>query len=265
MAGVAPRAAPLSRPVPAATLSVQELRLRYPGASSQVVDGLSFSVGGGEFVTLVGSSGVGKSTVLRAVDGLFPIESGRVELGVFQDSPERRSRAFVFQDARLLPWRTVLGNVSYGLESLRLPRPVVRERALEALRSVGLEGLAERYPRQLSGGQRQRVGIARALAVEPGLLLMDEPFSSVDAITRRDLQQELVRIWQERGCAVLFVTHDVEEAVFLSDRVLLLAGTPSRVAREITVDTPRPRRRNDPGLVRLAAGITADLERFLSP
>jgi NitT/TauT family transport system ATP-binding protein len=147
---------------------------------------------------------------------------------------------------------------------LGLPRGTLRGSVLEALRLVGLEDLAERYPRQLSGGQRQRVGIARALAVEPSLLLMDEPFSSVDAITRRGLQQELVRIWEERGCAVLFVTHDVEEAVYLSDRVVLLAGSPARVAREYRVESPRPRRRDDPGLLRLAARITSDLAQFIT-
>lgn len=261
MTGVVARGAGAAEP-PAPVLEVQGVRLRYPGAPEPVVDGLAFDLAAGEFVTLVGSSGVGKSTLLRAVDNLFPLERGRIVLRTDgKKEYDRRDRAFVFQDARLLPWRRVLSNVAYGLEALGLPRPERLRRASAALRLVGLEEVADRFPRHLSGGQRQRVGIARALAVEPSLLLMDEPFSAVDAITRRSLQAELVRIWREFGCAVLFVTHDMEEAVFLSDRVLLLAGTPARVAHEYRVPAPRPRRRDDPELFRLAAQITSDLER----
>lgn len=243
-------------------LLVRGLRLSYSNMTAPVIDNLSLAVDPGEFVTLVGTSGVGKSTLLRAVDGLFPIEDGEIELGEVKSEGNRRKRAFVFQDPRLLPWRRVSANVAYGLESLSLDADEVTRRTTEALRMVGLEEeVSERYPRQLSGGQRQRVGIARALAVEPGLLLMDEPFGSVDAITRRALQEELVQIWEERGCSVLFVTHDIEEAVYLSDRVLLLGGSPARVVQEYSVEVARPRRREDPELFRLAVEITSDLKR----
>lgn len=243
-------------------LMVRGLRLSYSNMPVPVIDDLSLAVAPGEFVSLVGTSGVGKSTLLRAVDGLFPIDAGEIEQAEVTLEGSRRERAFVFQDPRLLPWRTVSANVAYGLESLSVDADEVARRTTEALRTVGLEDeVSERYPRQLSGGQRQRVGIARALAVEPGLLLMDEPFGSVDAITRRALQEELVQIWEERGCSVLFVTHDMEEAVFLSDRVLLLAGSPARVVREYRVESPRPRRREDPELFRLAVEITSELER----
>lgn len=239
-------------------LSLYKIRLQFPETPQPVIADLSLKVEAGEFVTLVGSSGVGKSTLLRAVDELIPVQAGQVQFGS-ETAQTRRERAFVFQDARLLPWRKVLGNVSYGLETLQLSRQESLRRAREALALVGLSDYAERYPHQLSGGQRQRVGIARALATEPKLLLMDEPFGALDAITRRELQDELVRIWQQTGAAILFVTHDMEEAVFLSDRVLLLAGSPARVQKDYVVDRPRPRVRADAHLFQLAATITGDL------
>ena len=246
----------------AAVLELEDVRLGFPQADAPVLDGLNLSIKSGEFVTLVGSSGVGKSTLLRAVDGLLPVSAGRIELASRSRSG-RRDRAFVFQDARLLPWRTVLGNVLYGLESLTLSKQDRLERALEALELVNLADYAKRYPQQLSGGQRQRVGIARALATRPQLLLMDEPFAALDAITRRELQQELVRIWQSSGAAVLFVTHDMEEAIYLSDRIVLLAGSPARARKEYSVGVPRPRQRDNPHLFELAARITGDLEKFV--
>ncbi len=226
-----------------------------------MLDGLDLRVDAGEFVALVGASGVGKSSLLRAVDGLLPLDAGQIERAGDARSGSERPRAMVFQDPRLLPWRTVAGNVAYGLESTDLTADARDVRVADVLELVGLHHLADRWPGQLSGGQQQRVGLARALAVRPRLLLMDEPFSAVDAITRRELQRELVRLWQLTNCAVVFVTHDVAEAVYLADRVLLLAGTPARVRASFDVDLGRPRAREDARLFELAAAVTSALER----
>ena len=210
-------------------------------------------------MAVVGGSGVGKSTLLRAAAGLAEPASGEVR---FQPParPRRRSRAVVFQDSRLMPWRTVGGNVGYGLEGLGLDRAERQRRVDAALQLTGLADYGRRWPHQLSGGQAQRVGIARALAVKPDLLLMDEPFSAVDAITRRNLQQELIRVWQASGAAVLFVTHDIEEAVFLADKVVVLGGRPANIAGNYAIDLPRPRDRADPAFARQVAAIAHTLE-----
>lgn len=158
-----------------------------------------------------------------------------------------------------MPWRQVAANVAFGLEGLRLDPAERRRRVAAALALVGLAAEADKWPAQLSGGQRQRVGLARALAVEPDLLLMDEPFSALDAITRHTLQDELLRVWRETGASVLFVTHDLDEAAYLADRVVVLAGSPARVAHEVTIDVPRPRLRAD--LAAQVAGLRRALEQ----
>lgn len=215
---------------------------------------VSFSVEAGEFLVIIGASGCGKSTLLRMMDGLIPPSSGRVLL---RNEPITRpgpDRGVVFQHAHLMPWRTVRKNIEFGLECLGLDKAERRERSSKYIAMVGLSGFEDHYPGQLSGGMQQRVGLARAFAVEPEILLMDEPFGALDAQTRLVLQGELERIWSfERRTAVL-ITHDMEEALFLADRVVVLSSRPGRVSSIVDVPFERPRRdvvRSDPTFGRM--------------
>jgi NitT/TauT family transport system ATP-binding protein len=242
----------------AAVIALADVSLAFPGAGAAVFEGIDLAVARGEFVTLVGASGAGKSSLLRIVAGLLAPSAGRVERAV-DAGADRRGVAMVFQEARLMPWRRVADNVALGLEGLALARAERERRVADALGLVRLADLAERWPHELSGGQRQRVGIARALAVAPDLLLMDEPFGALDAITRQTLQDELLRIWEATGTSVLFVTHDIDEATYLGDRVVLLGGAPARIVRSYRIPAPRPRRREAAGGGDVAAQVKADL------
>jgi NitT/TauT family transport system ATP-binding protein len=205
---------------------------------------VSFQVQTGEFISLVGPSGCGKSTILRIVAGLGPISAGQVLVAGLPPERARRERedmAFVFQDATLLPWRTVLKNVELPLQLRGVARARRRHIALETLQTVGLADFAQEYPRQLSGGMRMRVSIARALAANPKLLLMDEPFGALDELTRSRLNVELLRIVALAGWTVLFVTHNVFEAVFLSTRILVMSPRPGRIIADLPVDLPHLR------------------------
>ena len=240
-----------------AIIRIEGLSLAFEqnGRRTEVLRGLDLDVAPGEFVAIVGSSGVGKSTLLRVLMGLARPTSGRIDLAT-GDQPNK-GLALVFQDARLLPWRRVLSNVAFGLENGRFDRAERRDRALRALALVGLRDLADRWPHQLSGGQRQRVALARALAVDPAILLMDEPFSALDVATRETLQDELLRVRAETGKTILFVTHDIEEAVYLADRVVALGGKPGVVRSSRSVDIPRPRDRASAPVRGLADAIKA--------
>jgi NitT/TauT family transport system ATP-binding protein len=214
------------------------------------------------FVSIVGPSGCGKTTLLRIVDGLIPPTRGRVWIDGAPVSGPARDRAMVFQDADLLPWRTALANVAFGLEVHGVPRAQCAARALEAIVRVGLDGFEQHYPGQLSGGMRQRVGLARALSINPRLLLMDEPFGALDAQTREAMQEELLRIWEEDQKTVVFITHSIEEAVLLSDTVVVLTARPGTVRAVVPIDLPRPRWRDedlrgDPRFAEYRRGINA--------
>jgi NitT/TauT family transport system ATP-binding protein len=203
---------------------------------------VTLDVGNGEFVAIVGPSGCGKTTFLNAVDGLQPISDGLLTLNGRPISKPGPDRAMVFQQASLLPWRTVLGNVVYGLELQgRLPRAEARARAQAFIDLVGLQGFESSYPLELSGGMQQRVNLARALATDPDMLLLDEPFASLDAQTREFMQLELLKIWAQTSKTALFVTHDIKEAIYLADRVVVFTARPARVKQVLDIDLPRPR------------------------
>ena len=207
----------------------------------QVLQNIDVAVERGEFIAVVGPSGCGKTTFLRIVAGLEPASSGTIRLDDKALSGPGGNRGFVFQNDSLLPWRTVLGNALIGPEVAGQIGPKERQRTLDLLKLVGLGGFEGYYPRQLSGGMRQRVNLARALAIDPEILLMDEPFASLDAQTREIMQTELLRILEQGRKTVLFVTHQIDEAVFLSDRVLVFARRPGRVQENVEIKLPRPR------------------------
>lgn len=213
----------------------------YAGAHVTAIADVSLEVVQGEFVSIVGPSGCGKSTLLNMIAGFIPPSRGEILLDGRSVKGPGPDRGFVFQSFALFPWKTALGNVTFGPKMRGVPREERERIGREYLGLVGLAGAEGRYPAELSGGMQQRVGVARALANSPDLLLMDEPFASVDAQTRMTLQEELTRIWQERRPTILFVTHDVEEAVFLANRVIVLSSAPGRVLAELPVPLPRPR------------------------
>jgi NitT/TauT family transport system ATP-binding protein len=245
------------------------MAFRAGDASRPVLQDVTLHVDDGEFLSIVGPSGCGKTTLLNLVAGLLRPDQGVIEVDGRPVSGPGPDRAVVFQEAALLPWRTVLRNVELGLEMQhRYAQSDVRERALHFVRLVGLAEFAAHYPHQLSGGMRQRVNLARALVAEPEVLLMDEPFASLDAYTREAMGDELQRIWQETRKTVVFVTHSADEAILLSDRIIAMGTAPGRILEELKVELPRPRSvevRTLPRFTELGVEIRALLARARGP
>ena len=225
-------------------ISVRRLSLKYGRGEAGVLalSDISFSVADGEFIVVVGPSGCGKSTLLKILAGLLPQTEGQADLKGTPIKGPRRDIGVVFQSPVLFPWRSVLGNVMLPADVQGLDQAKMKQRALDLINLVGLQGFENRYPRELSGGMQQRVGIVRALIHDPAILLMDEPFGALDAMTRETMNVELQRIWMERRKTVLFITHSTSEAVFLADRVIVMTPRPGKIGDEFTVDLPRPRK-----------------------
>jgi NitT/TauT family transport system ATP-binding protein len=209
--------------------------------SVEALRSINLSLNEGEFVSVVGASGSGKSTLLRIIDGLLEPSGGAVYVDNVRVVRPGRDRAMVFQQDSLLPWKTVIENVAYGLSLAKIPWTEAAKTAERFILMTGLAGFESHYPHQLSGGMRQRVNVARALAVDPRILLLDEPFASLDAQTREIMQTELLSIWQESRKTVLLITHQIDEAIFLSDRVIVFSARPGSVREEVLVNLPRPR------------------------
>jgi NitT/TauT family transport system ATP-binding protein len=227
-------------------LEAQNIRLEYeqPRTKSRMValDGVDLKVMDGEFVSIVGPSGCGKTSFLSVLDGLMVPTAGRVMVDGRVVTGPGPDRAMVFQDSSLLPWRTVLRNIVYGLECLGVRSNEANERARHFIGMVGLSGFEHHYPHELSGGMQQRVNLARALVVDPKILLMDEPFAALDAQTREVMQEELLQIWLRAKKTVLFITHQIDEAIYLSDRVAVFSSRPGKVKKIIEVNLERPRK-----------------------
>ncbi|UYP18465.1 ABC transporter ATP-binding protein [Rhodococcus sp. Z13] len=260
---------------PVATLNDERVRLQdvciVHGRGDKAVvavEGVDLRVGAREIVSIVGHSGCGKSTLLRAIAGLLPNSSVQGDLSVMGRTPEEARKSglisMVFQESVLAPWRTVERNVTLPLEVARGRTRTPGRTASEQLELVGLKGYEKRYPKQLSGGQRQRVSLARALMMEPEVLLMDEPFGALDEITRDEMHSELLRIWEATHASIILVTHSIAEAIFLSDHVVVMSSYPGRVADTISIDFPRPRRnelKDSPEFARIAHRIRLCLEQ----
>lgn len=230
----------------------------FNGQHLQVLKDLNLEIAAGESLAIVGASGSGKTTLLRVLAGLETADGGAV---LIDGEPIRgvgTERAVIFQEPRLLPWLTVLDNVAFGLETRGVDKAQARARARHYIRLVGLQEFESALPRQLSGGMAQRVGIARALTVQPEILLLDEPLGALDAMTKITMQEELARIWHEEKVTMILVTHDLEEAIYLADRVLVLPKVRGAAPRLIDVDLPRPRNRNETGFVEMRRRLMAE-------
>jgi len=247
-------------PAPGRTkLAIRGLSMTFRGADAEVrvLEALDLDVREGEFVCILGPSGCGKSTLLNIVAGFLPPSSGTVRIdGEEVRGPDPR-RIFVFQERGVFPWLTVEGNIGFGLG--RLPKTERGKRIRHYVRLVGLEGFEKAYPHELSGGMKQRVEVARALAVDPDMLYLDEPFGALDSITRLEMRRELLRIWQAERKTILFVTHDIEESVQLADRVVVLSARPARIRRIVEIDLPHPRDLSSRRYLELRDGIFEEI------
>ena len=240
-------------------LSAQHVQMVFTrdGKSTPVLNDVNLEVGKGEFLCIVGPSGCGKSTLLSTIGGFLSPSSGEVKIdGQVVSGPDPR-RIFVFQERGVFPWLTVEGNIEFGL--FKLSRSERRSRVAHYIQMVGLQGFEKSYPAELSGGMKQRLEVARALAVNPDMLLLDEPFGALDSITRLIMRGELLRIWREERNTVIFVTHDIDEAVQLADRVAVMSGRPANIQQIVKIDIPHPRDISAPRYLELRNGILEQL------
>lgn len=250
-------------------LQARNVRMEYvdqaTGERLLAVERVDLDIAEGQFVSIVGPSGCGKSTFLKIINGLFPATHGTIEVA---QPAHGVAHAMVFQDSSLFPWYTIVDNVAYGLVCQGVPRKEARARAKPLIDLVSLTGFETKFPYQLSGGMQQRANLARALTVDPEILLMDEPFAALDAQTRELMQAELLRIWNEAHKTVLFITHQIDEAIYLSDRVLVMSARPGRILADIAIDLPRPRQleiKRTPEFIRYADEIWALISAQLKP
>jgi NitT/TauT family transport system ATP-binding protein len=243
----------------APAIYAEGVRVAFPTSQGEILalDGIDLEVARGEFVCLLGPSGCGKSTFLNAVAGFVRPSAGRIQAAGRDVEAPGPDRAMVFQEYALFPWMTVAENVAFGLRMKGLPREAVHHVVSEWLAKLHLAGFGDRFPKDLSGGMRQRVAIARVLAIDPEILLMDEPFGALDALTRRNLQDELLRIWSGTGKTVLFVTHGIEESIYLADRVVVMTYRPGTVKEVVPVALDRPRDPSSPEFNSLKKRVTA--------
>ncbi|MCB5184407.1 ABC transporter ATP-binding protein [Methylobacillus gramineus] len=242
------------------TLEIKNVEKSYQltGERLQVLTGINLDVRAGEFISIVGASGCGKSTLLRLVAGLDAGYGGDIVYQGSRITGTDLNRGIVFQEHRLFPWLTVEANILLAFSATEIPKAEQKKRVQAQIDLVGLSGFEKAYPHQISGGMSQRVAIARALVLRPQLLLLDEPFAALDALTRLKLQQELQRLWEHEGLTTILVTHDVEEAVFLGDRVVVMESHPGRIKRILPVDLPRPRVRSTLEFQRIKDDVLTD-------
>jgi ABC-type nitrate/sulfonate/bicarbonate transport system ATPase subunit len=233
------------------------------GGRLLALDNIDLHVDDGEFVSIVGPSGCGKTTFINLCDGLLKPTAGKIDIDGKQVTGPGTDRGMVFQDSCLMPWRTVIKNVLFGLECQGLDNAEGQERARRFIKLVGLQGFEDHYPHELSGGMQQRCNLARALTVDPKILIMDEPFAALDAQTREIMQKELLRIWSEAKKTVLFITHQINEAIYLADRVIIFGARPGRVKQTLKIDLPRPRDlslKRDPQFLELENRVWEQIE-----
>lgn len=221
-----------------------------------VLNDINFTVGEGEFLCIVGPTGCGKTTFLNVLSTLYPATKGSIFIDGEAANPKKHNLSFVFQEPSCLPWRTVRENIAYGMEVKKFPPAKLKEELEKVMRVVGLTECADLYPNQISSSMEQRVAIARAFAVNPDLLLMDEPYGQLDVKLRYYLEDELIRIWKEFKNTVLFVTHNIEEAVYVAERILVLSNKPTTIKAEVKIDLPRPRNFLDPEFIRIRKEVT---------
>jgi len=235
-------------------LEVKGIRKTF--GQNAVLKGINLSVDAGEVVALIGGNGAGKSTLMKIIMGIYSCDEGDILIDGQEANPKKHNIAYVFQEPTCLPWRTVRENVAYGMEVKGVPKAEREQRASDIMDLVGLSSCADLYPNQVSASMMQRIAVSRAFAVNPDLLLMDEPYGQLDVKLRFYLEDELVNLWQKLNSTILFVTHNIEEAVYVAERILVLTNKPTKVKAEIQVDLPRPRKLIDPRFVELRRQVT---------